>query len=82
MKNTADKWDIGKLETTPFDLSRLSGAVKDEVFKKTKYDELVEKVNAIDTTRFIQKTNYNAKINEVKGNTIYLELLVQLVLLF
>ena len=76
MKNIADKWDICKLETIPFDLSRLSGAVKNEVFKKTEYDELVEKVNAIDTTRFIQKTNYDAKINEIKGNIIYLELLV------
>ena len=43
----AEKLDIGKLETTPIDLSKLSNVVKNNVVKKTEYDELVKKVNNI-----------------------------------
>ena len=42
-----DKLDIDELETTPVNLSKLSDLVKNEVFKKTAYDELVKKINAI-----------------------------------
>ena len=35
LKHKIDKLDIGKLETTPVDLSKLSDAVKSEVVKKT-----------------------------------------------
>ena len=41
--------DIGKLETTPADLSKLSDVVKHEAVKNTEYKELVKKVNAIQT---------------------------------
>ena len=41
LESKVDKLDIGKLETTPADLSKLSDAVKDEVAKKTEYNELV-----------------------------------------
>ena len=64
-----DKLDIGKLETTPVDLSKLSDAVKNEVLKKTEYNELVKKVNNInttDTSDLVKKTNYNTKINEIE----------------
>ena len=46
MKNKVDKLDIGKLETTPLDLSdavnmmQLSDVVKTEVVKKKVYNEL------------------------------------------
>ena len=43
LKSEIDKFDIGKLETTSVDLSKLSDAVKNEVVKKTVYDELVKK---------------------------------------
>ena len=40
LKSETDKLDIGKLETTPVDLSKLSDTVKSEVFKKkTVYNE-------------------------------------------
>ena len=42
--------DIGKLETTPVDLSKLSDTVKNEVAKKTEYNELIKKVNNRKTT--------------------------------
>ena len=38
-----DKLNIKKLETTPVDLSKLSGVVRNEVIKKTVYDGLVKK---------------------------------------
>ena len=41
--------DIGKLETTPVDLSKLSDVVKHEAVKNTEYNELVKKINAIQT---------------------------------
>ena len=34
----------------PVDLSKLTDAIKNDVVKKTEYEELVEKVNAIQTT--------------------------------
>ena len=49
MKNKVDKLDIGKLETTPVDLIKLSDIVKNDV-KKTEYYELVKKVNNIKNT--------------------------------
>ena len=36
--------DIGKLETTPVDLNKLSDTVKNEVAKKTEYNELLKKL--------------------------------------
>ena len=46
-KGIGDKLDIGKIETTLADVSKLSDVVKNEVFKKTAYNELVKKVNNI-----------------------------------
>ena len=45
-KSEIDKLDIGKLEVTPADLSKLI-EVKNSIVKKTVYDELIKKVNAI-----------------------------------
>ena len=42
--------DIGKLETTPVDLNKLSDTVKNKVAKKTEYNELLKKVNNINAT--------------------------------
>ena len=50
MESKADKLDIVKLETTLINLSKLSDAAKSEVIKNTTYDELVKKVNTIQTT--------------------------------
>ena len=41
---------IGNLETTPVHLGKLSNVVKNDVIKKTECDELVIKVNNINTT--------------------------------
>ena len=50
MKSKVDQLDIGKLETTPVHLTKLSNVVKTDAVKKTIYDELVKKVSAIQTT--------------------------------
>ena len=64
-----DQLDIDKLETTPVNLSKLSDIVKNQVVKDTKYDELVKKFNAIQTTNTInllEKTDYDTKIGEIE----------------
>ena len=48
-KSKVDKLDVRELETSLVDSSKLSNAVKTNVVKKTEYDELVKKVNTIET---------------------------------
>ena len=53
----------------PVDLSKLSDVVNKKVLKKDVYDELLKKVNSIqtnDTIDSVKKTDYNTKINEVE----------------
>ena len=66
LKTEVDKLDIGKLVPVPVDLSKLSDVVKNDVAKKTVYDELVAKVNNIDTSNFVLKTSYNADKTELE----------------
>ena len=69
LKSKVDKLNIGKLEVSLVELSKLTYLVKDDVVKKTECDELVQKVNAIQTTDTInlfRKTDYNTKINEIE----------------
>ena len=49
MKSKADKLDIGKLETAPVNIIKLSD-VKNDFVRITAYDELVERVSNIKTT--------------------------------
>ena len=43
----------------PADLSKQIDVVKNDVVKKFVYDKLVAKVNSIDTSGFVFKTNYD-----------------------
>ena len=73
MKRKVDKLDIGKLETTWVHLNKLSNVVKNEVIKKTKYNELVKKVNAIkitDTSNLVNQPDYDTKINKIEKKSI------------
>ena len=56
LKTEVDKLDINKLVPVPTDSSKLSNVLKNDVVKKTVYDKLVAKVNAIDTSDFVLKT--------------------------
>ena len=66
LKTEVDKLDIDKLKPAPTDLSRLSNTVKNDV-KKTDYDKLVVKVNNIDTSDFVLKTNYQTVKTELEN---------------
>ena len=66
LKSKVYKLDIDKLEATPVNLSKPSNAVKNDIVKKTKEVELVKKLIGIDTSRLVKKTDYDAKINEIK----------------
>ena len=48
--------DIEEVETLQVDLSKLGNVVKNEGVKKTVNDELVKKLNAIDTSGLVKKT--------------------------
>ena len=70
LKTEVDKLDIDKLAPVPVDLSKLSDVVKNDVVKKTVYDQLVAKVNNIDTSDFVLETKYNTDKTELeKGNS-------------
>ena len=58
LKTEVDKIDIDKLTSVPIDLAKLSNVVKNDVVKKTEYDELVNKVNGINNTNFVSRTKY------------------------
>ena len=66
LKNKIDKLEVDKLALVPVYLKKLSDVVDNDVVKKTVYDELVKKVNAIDTSDLAKKIDYDAKINEIK----------------
>ena len=51
----------------PVDLSKLSDIVKNDVIKKTVYDELVAKVNNIDTSKFVSKAKYDTDKSELEN---------------
>ena len=61
-KSEIDKLDIDKFETAPVSLSKLIDLVENEVVEKTIYDELVKKLNAIqttDTSDLVKKAGYD-----------------------
>ena len=51
----------------PVDLSKLSDVVKNDVAKKTVYDNLATKVNNIDTSGFVLKTKYDTDKSELEN---------------
>ena len=53
----------------PVDLSKLSDVVKNDVVKKDVYDELVTKVNNINTSGFVLKTKHDTDKSELESNT-------------
>ena len=67
LKAEVDKLDIDKLAPIPADLSKLSNVVKNDVVKKTVYDKLVAKVDDIDTSDFVLKTEYNTDKTELEN---------------
>ena len=50
----------------PVDLRKLSDVIKNDVVKKDGYDKLVAKVDNIDTSDFVLKTNYQIDKTELE----------------
>ena len=61
-----DKLDIEKIALVPVDMSKLGDVVKNDVVKKTVYDQLAAKVNNIDTNDFVLKTKYQTDRTELE----------------
>ena len=51
----------------PVDLSKLSDVVKNYVIKKSVYDKLVAKVNSIDISAFVLKTDNDRDKSEIEN---------------
>ena len=66
LKTEVDKLDIDILATVPVDLIILSDVVKNDVIKRTTYDELVAKVDDINTSDFVLKTTYKTDKTELE----------------
>ena len=58
------------LVPVPVDLSKLSDVAKNDVAKKDVYDRLVAKVDNIDTSGFILKTNYDRDKSELENKIL------------
>ena len=63
LKTGVDNIDTNKLKTVPNDLVKLSNAVKNDVAKKTEYNTLKNKVDAIDTSGFVTRAKFTTDTN-------------------
>ena len=77
LKAEVDKLDIDNLAPIPFDLSKLSDVVKNDVVKKAVYDKLIAKVNNIDTSAFVLNTKYQADKAELEKKFLILTMLLK-----
>ena len=66
LKSKADQFDVDKLKLVPVSLKKLGDALENDTVKKTAYDQLVGKLNAIDISGLVNKTDYNAKIKDIE----------------
>ena len=68
LKSTEGKLNVGKLVPVPFDLSKLSDVVKNDIVKKDIYNakikDIEDKIPYL--TNLATNTTLNAKVNEVK----------------
>ena len=67
LKSKLDKLDVDKLVSVPIDLKKLSDVVDNGAVEKNVYDELLKKINAIDTNGLFIETGYDPKIMKIKG---------------
>ena len=68
-KSEVDKLDIDKLVPVPVGLSKLSDLVRNDVVNKDVYNELLAKVDNINTSGFVLKTKYDTDKPELENNT-------------
>ena len=83
LKSKEDNLDVDKLIPVPVDLSKISDAVKNDLFKTTEFDELVKKVNAIQTTgisNLFKKTDCNTNIHEIEKILLIMIIVISILL--
>ena len=69
LKSKIDKSYIGKLETTPVNLSKLSNVARNKIMKKTVYNLLVKKCNFIQitgTSNLVKELTITQKLVKLK----------------
>ena len=55
---------MANLKSEVDELEQIKNVVKNDVFKKTVYNKLVEKIDNIDTSDFVLKTKYDTDKSE------------------
>ena len=68
LQDKVDKLGIGKLETTPVDLSKLSNLLKNEIIKKKQNFNDIEKIN--DNKKENAEHDHNKYITTQEFNTL------------
>ena len=66
LKTEFDKLDVGKLQTVPSDLAKLSNKVANDLIEKTEFNTLKTKVDGIDITKCVLKTKYDTEVGNLK----------------
>ena len=56
LKTEVNKIDAEKVKTVPVDIAKLSNVVRNDVVRKTEYNKLATKVDNIDITNVVKKT--------------------------
>ena len=83
LKSKEDNLDVDKLIPVPVELSKLSDVVKNDLFKTTEFDELVKKVNAIQTTgvsNLFKKPDCNTNIHEIEKILLIMIIVISILL--
>ena len=63
LKTEVYKTDTDKLKTVPDNSAKLSNVVKNDIVKKTTYNTLKNKIDAIDTSGFVTRTKFTTDTN-------------------
>ena len=69
LKLEIDKLDIDELEKSNVDKLKPVSTVLSKLSDVVKIDKLVKKVNAVDTSKLVNKTDYNDKIKDIVDKT-------------
>ena len=78
LKTEEKKIDADKLKTFLADLSKLSNAGDNNLVKQTVYDQLVTKVDAIDNSKLVRKSDNDTKLKKL---SIKLFIMINILLL-
>ena len=69
LKLEIDKLDIDELEKLNVDKLKPVSTVLSKLSDVVKIDKLVKKVNAVDTSKLVNKADYNDKIKDIEDKT-------------